>query len=119
MADKYWYSNGTCSNRYEINEILHRENGPAVEHTNGDKYWYLYGRSHREDGPASEYANGNKYWFIDGKRHRLDGPACERSDGIKMWFINGVILKYEEFENHPLRIKYLVDLEIMRLLNGQ
>jgi hypothetical protein len=28
------------------------ENGPAVERSNGTKYWYLNGERHREDGPA-------------------------------------------------------------------
>ena len=30
---------------------------------------------HRIDGPAVEYTNGSKYWFVEGKYHRLDGPA--------------------------------------------
>lgn len=25
---------------------------------------------HREDGPACEWADGNKYWYINGKFHR-------------------------------------------------
>ena len=24
---------------------------------------------HRENGPAVEYANGNKYWFLNGKAY--------------------------------------------------
>ncbi len=26
------------------------------------------GECHREDGPAVEDANGNKYWYLNGKR---------------------------------------------------
>jgi hypothetical protein len=53
-----WYKENT--------EILHREDGPAIEYNNGDKAWYKEGLYHREDGPALEYADGRKYWHIDG-----------------------------------------------------
>ena len=45
---KYTFADGT----------LHREDGPAVIHPDGDKYWYQYGKLHRDDGPAIEYSNG-------------------------------------------------------------
>ena len=50
----------------KVNGQLHREDGPAVEYTNGDKMWYFNDRLHREDGPAVEYANGKKSWWING-----------------------------------------------------
>lgn len=31
---------------------LHRDDGPAIEHINGTKEWYINGELHREDGPA-------------------------------------------------------------------
>jgi len=46
---------------------LHREDGPAVECNNGDKYWFRNGLLHREDGPAVEYNNGDKVWNYRGK----------------------------------------------------
>ena len=52
---------------YNLDDELHRENGPAVEWTNGDKEWYLNGKLHREDGPAVEEANGDKEWWLNGK----------------------------------------------------
>lgn len=72
----------------------HREDGPAFEHTNGDKYWYLNGKQHREDGPAIENTNGNKYWYLNGELHREDGPAIELAESylgytVKKWSING------------------------------
>jgi hypothetical protein len=45
----------------------HREDGPAVERSNGTKIWYLHGKLHRENGPAIEYANGDKAWYLEGK----------------------------------------------------
>ncbi len=37
---------------------LHRENGPAVEYANGDKFWYQNDQCHRTDGSKSWYING-------------------------------------------------------------
>ena len=78
--------------------VLHREDGPAVEWRDGDKYWYINGERHREDGPAVEYTNGYKAWYINDKRHREDGPAVEYADGSKEWYINGKRLTEEEFD---------------------
>jgi hypothetical protein len=33
----------------------------------GSHAWYLHGRLHREDGPAIEHANGTKAWWLDGE----------------------------------------------------
>jgi hypothetical protein len=67
---------------------------------NGDKYYYKDREMtirHREDGPAIEYTDGSKYWYINGERHREDGPAVEFTDGHKEWHINGKKLSEEEF----------------------
>ena len=45
--------------------IRHRENGPAIEYSNGDRVWYQNGQRHRIDGPAVVYANGSKAWYIN------------------------------------------------------
>ena len=34
---------------------------------NGNKYWYLNGKLHREDGPAYEHTNGDKLWYLNDK----------------------------------------------------
>ena len=54
------------------------------------------GQFHREDGPAIEYSDGTKLWFYHGTRHRLDGPAIERVDGSKEYFINGDWYGYDD-----------------------
>ena len=72
------------------NDQLHREDGPAVEFANGEKYWYQNGVLHREDGPASEWS-GNKSWYQKGERHREDGPAVEEANGTKAWYQNGLL----------------------------
>lgn len=63
----------------------------------GNTYWYLDGCFHREDGPAIEYSDGTKAWFLEGKRHRTDGPAIEYSDGTKDWYLEGKYLRENEF----------------------
>jgi len=54
----------------------------------GNKIWYLNGVHHREDGPAIEQTNGIKSWWFHGNIHRLDGPAVEFADGRKFWCVN-------------------------------
>jgi hypothetical protein len=47
--------------------------------------WFLNGKLHREDGPAVEWTNGSKSWYLNGNLHREDGPAIEweAKDGSK------------------------------------
>jgi len=89
-GDKFYYSNKEMT-------IRHREDGPAIEYTNGYKEWCINDKLHREDGPAIEFVSGNKYWFINGERHRKDGPAIEGVDGYKAWFINDKQYSEKEF----------------------
>jgi len=71
----------------------------TVEVTKDSTSWYKKGTSilHREDGPAIEYANGDKYWYNEGKHHREDGPACEYAYGYKEWYLENELLSEEEF----------------------
>jgi hypothetical protein len=78
---------------------LHRENGPAEEYANGDKFYYINGLLHRENGPAVERANGYKFYYIKGLLHREDGPAVEYADGSKRYYINGKRLTEQEFKS--------------------
>ena len=84
VGNKFYYKNK------EMN-ILHREDGPAVECSNGGKEWYLNGKLHREDAPACEYSDGSKSWWLNGNLHREDGPAVEWCGGHKEWWLNGVL----------------------------
>ena len=51
---------------------------------------------HRIDGPAVEWSNGSKFWYVDGKRHRTDGPAIEYSSGSKRYYLFGE--RYDDIE---------------------
>lgn len=85
-----WYKDAKCM-------ILHRENGPAVDCTNGHKEWWQNGLPHRTDGPAIERWDGDKRWYQNGKLHREDGPAVEYTNGDKRWYINGNAMSKAEF----------------------
>ena len=66
-------------------------------YTHGDKYWCLNDKLHREDGPAIEHSDGFKSWWLNDELHREDGPAIEDSNGDKSWWLNGKCLTEEEF----------------------
>ena len=57
FGHKYW--------RNESSEYHRDEDGlPAVEWTDGTKFWFRNGRRYRERGlPIVEYVNGSKYWY--------------------------------------------------------
>jgi hypothetical protein len=79
---------------------LHRLDGPAIEHVDGSKSWWLNGKHHRLDGPAIEYTDGSKSWWVEGELHRLDGPACEWGDGSKEWWVEGKQMTEEKFNEY-------------------
>jgi len=62
--------------------------------SHGDKLYYVNNVLHREDGPAVEYPNGTKYWYKNGKLHRENGPAVEWSDAYKEWWLNNKYYGY-------------------------
>ena len=74
-----WYKKGT--------EILHREDGPAMEYFDGDKFWFQNNKLHRLDGPACEYSNGDKHWYRNDELHCSNGPAIDSINNHKeYWF---------------------------------
>ena len=57
---------------YNLNGKLHREDGPAIEDANGDKYWFINGKllTETEFNQRTESCN-NKIVEIDGKKYKL------------------------------------------------
>ena len=87
------YPDGT--NRWTINQSLHRINKPAITYcSNGKKVWCNKGRCHRIDGPAVIRPDGYEAWFLYDKLHRIDGPARTYPNGDKEYF------KYGKFIYH-------------------
>jgi hypothetical protein len=71
MTPQYIYINSKGSKFYYNDKamtILHREDGPAFEGSNGSKEWRINGKTHREDGPAIEWWDGTKSWALNGER---------------------------------------------------
>ena len=77
---------------------------------NGNKSWELpNGKFHREDGPAVEYSNGSKQWWLNGLRHRENGPAVEWGDGDKVWYLNDILHTEQEYK-YEMRSRKLTKL---------
>lgn len=51
---------------YNANDELHRDDGPAIEYSDGTKLWWKNGKIHRDDGPAVEYPSGDMVWYRNG-----------------------------------------------------
>ena len=102
---KYWYLD-QGEHIHWMDEKLHREDGPAIEHPDGCEEWYFHGERHRKDGPAIFRGPCQKEWYLNGKQHREDGPAYENEhdDDAKEWWLDGN-------EVHPEQI---VDLWLSR-----
>lgn len=93
----YSYKEKSDSNRWYLNDKLHRDDGPAVVWTfDGMECWYKHGKKHRDDGPAEVWHGKHKMWYKDGLIHREDGPAIEYADGTKDWYLNGKLIKEEK-----------------------
>ena len=64
--------------------LRHREDGPAVEWSNGYTSWYKNNALHREDGPAIKYSTGAKEWWLNNKKYTEDEfVLLQFSKGIK------------------------------------
>ncbi len=102
--DVFWYYNGK----------RHREDGPAVELSNGTSEWYKHGERHRENGPAIVRNDGYKSWWLNGKLHRENGPAITWPDGEKYWYLHDVLLSANEYHmlNGPKKEMTLIEVEL-------
>jgi hypothetical protein len=104
-GSQYWY----------LNDVLHREDGPAVEGADGSVEWWLNGELHREGGPALEWINGAKEWWLNGELHRPDGPAVEWANGIEFWYLNGERMTKAEHQAATSQETILTMDEVARL----
>ena len=71
-------------------------NGLIVDE-DGPKTWYQNNLLHREDGPAVEHPDGTKVWYQNNQLHRTDGPAVEYADGVNLWFLKDVEHDFNEW----------------------
>jgi len=47
-------------------EFINNSPTQAIVRYGRTKFWYLDGQLHREDGPAVEHADGYKRWYLNG-----------------------------------------------------
>lgn len=78
------------------NIVTECHRGKVMVTKEGAKYWLFNGVLHREDGPAVDHLDGRKSWFSDGDRHREDGPAIERPSGLNSWWVRGTYISKVE-----------------------
>jgi hypothetical protein len=53
----------------------------------GTQRWYVNDQLHRLDGPAYIGAAGTQQWWVAGQLHRLDGPAYIGAAGTQEWYV--------------------------------
>ena len=93
-----------CGNFYQY----HREDGPAIEYADGDRYWIKNGLLHREDGPAIESSRGNSYYLHSKVLSQKQFDKCKIF--MKAWNLALcpgmiVVTKFSEFEVEILDIE--------------
>src|SRR5579859_6911180 len=76
------------------------ENNQSICQTDeyGNKRWFLNNQLHREDGPAIDHIDGYKAWYINDQRHRIDGPAVEGAYVQKYWWYHGKYINCDSQE---------------------
>ncbi len=65
------YTIGADTDRviWELDDKLHRTDGPAIIETDGTQKWYLNSKRHRTDGPAVIWANGTLVWCLNDREY--------------------------------------------------
>jgi len=80
----------------------------CIDNLGTKRYKNSKGYYHRKDGPAIECSNGDKFWYKEGECHRVDGPAIEYFDRNKYWSILHKILEEKDFNSWLKRIKIFI-----------
>ena len=82
----------------------HNEHGPAINHNNETKMWFVNGVRHREYAPAFITSAG-EIWYYHGIVHRFDGPAMSHQDGTKNYYLYGTHYTKEKYNKIIFRMK--------------
>ena len=78
-----------------------------------NKIHYVNDLRHKEDGPAIICKNGSLFYFINNKFHREDGPACYYGKHYKEWWFKGKFVSntkdfsLEQFKKHIKLLSFL------------
>ena len=63
--------------------------------------WSLNGNLHREDGPALEYTDGTKFWYLDGEQYTESEWEAKVSADTHPCAGKTVVIDGVEYELHP------------------
>jgi len=75
---------------------------PKIDYKGTKKWRNSNGKLHREDGPAVEYTDGSRLWYINGQLHRIDGPAIE---WVYQLWRKAPIFSYGDISHHNILLK--------------
>ena len=90
---------------FDSNGRRHCSHGPAINHGNRVKMWFVDGLRHREDGPA-HITNIGEIWYTKGLLHRLAGPAfTQREINVEKYYIHGRQLSKKTFAKVMFRVR--------------
>ena len=53
-------------------------------YADGSKQWWLNDKLHREDGPAVEHADGDKFWSLNGKYMTEEEHKAAMNPAVEM-----------------------------------
>jgi len=84
-----------------------------IEYDRGTKFWMLNNIFHREIGPAIEWSDGGKSWYKNGNRHRDDGPAAEYNDGLVSYWYNDIRLEHINSNEELKRYIKLLSIKLL------
>lgn len=98
--------------RYYHGEEIPRDfSGYCYIESTQEHQWRLNGKLHRLDGPAVIYTKNNtQIWYKHGELHRIGGPSITYcGDDTRLYHIEGKRMKYSDYINHHVNIKYKLD----------
>lgn len=100
-------SNNLC---HYSSGMLHSINDEPAMINESEQRWYKFGVHHRVNGPAT-VGTFYKAWYYNGVPHRLNGPSLVSevlSNLQDTYAIHGSYIKKQEYYNHPLVVKTLL-----------
>jgi len=91
------YTNISYENYYNLS-VEERKKSYRIDY-NGSIYWKVNRKLHREDGPAIECSDGTNYWYLNGIRYSFKDNEYSFEEWCKK-------LNKTDEEKVFLRLKY-------------
>ncbi len=101
---------------YNSKGHFHNLYGPAINHKNRTKMWYINGVYHRENQPALISPLG-KLWYYEGRLHRLNGPASVHIELGNKYYIHDKMFTKEKYNKIMFIIRRFIILLKKKIRN--